>query len=234
MRKHLAAMAALCALALPASAHATATISFGSTDPIPGPGGAPGSDNMFYPELSALGLDVFASTGASIVLNTAHVIRFDFLGSESGFSDTFTAGSVNYTETSDHVPGENHFAAPIFMGLDDFAAGTLAGLLNFTTSGFPGQPGTQPVTTVGDAGFAIFLPSNFTSGTTLGDGDSFYIGFDDYISGDDNHDDFLVKATLMPAVPEPSTWLLMILGFGAIGFGMRRRNQTQRIRFNFA
>lgn len=26
-----------------------------------------------------------------------------------------------------------------------------------------------------------------------------------------------------PAIPEPSTWILMILGFGAVGFAMRRR-----------
>ena len=27
-----------------------------------------------------------------------------------------------------------------------------------------------------------------------------------------------------PAIPEPSTWAMFILGFGALGFGMRRRN----------
>lgn len=35
------------------------------------------------------------------------------------------------------------------------------------------------------------------------------------------------------AVPEPSTWLTMILGFGAIGVGMRRK-QRQTVRYNFA
>jgi len=29
-------------------------------------------------------------------------------------------------------------------------------------------------------------------------------------------------------VPEPSTWAMMILGFGAVGLGMRRRKQTGR------
>jgi hypothetical protein len=27
----------------------------------------------------------------------------------------------------------------------------------------------------------------------------------------------------MAAVPEPGTWAMMLLGFGAIGFSMRRR-----------
>jgi len=30
----------------------------------------------------------------------------------------------------------------------------------------------------------------------------------------------------LAAVPEPGTWALMLLGFGAIGFSMRRRRQT--------
>lgn len=38
------------------------------------------------------------------------------------------------------------------------------------------------------------------------------------------------------AVPEPGTWAMMLFGFGAIGFAMRRRRQTSgdRIRVRFA
>lgn len=32
--------------------------------------------------------------------------------------------------------------------------------------------------------------------------------------------------TTVPAVPEPATWALMLAGFGAIGWGMRRRKAT--------
>ncbi|QNN66297.1 PEP-CTERM sorting domain-containing protein [Sphingomonas rhizophila] len=28
------------------------------------------------------------------------------------------------------------------------------------------------------------------------------------------------------AVPEPGTWAMMLMGFGAIGFGMRRKNNA--------
>jgi hypothetical protein len=34
------------------------------------------------------------------------------------------------------------------------------------------------------------------------------------------------QGTLVPrAVPEPATWAMMLLGFGAIGFSMRRRRR---------
>jgi hypothetical protein len=34
------------------------------------------------------------------------------------------------------------------------------------------------------------------------------------------------------AVPEPATWAMMIVGFGAIGASMRRR-QSRRVQFSF-
>lgn len=223
MRKQLAALAALSALALPASAQASAIITFVDPDPVAIP-----DNNMFQSELNGLGLWTFASELATITLDADHVVRFEFLGSESGFNDTFSVAGVpglSHTETSPHNPGENHFLAPILLGSAAFGAGTdFAGILNFTSSG--GNPAT-----VGTDGFAIFLPRDFASGSAVNE---FYIGYDDFITGDDNHDDFIVRATLFPSVPEPSTWLLMILGFGAIGFSLRQRNRTERIRFNFA
>jgi hypothetical protein len=36
------------------------------------------------------------------------------------------------------------------------------------------------------------------------------------------------------AVPEPSTWAMMLVGFGAVGFAMRRRRKTQpKVQFAF-
>lgn len=35
----------------------------------------------------------------------------------------------------------------------------------------------------------------------------------------------LVTATSSPAVPEPATWAMLILGFGITGFALRRRNR---------
>jgi choice-of-anchor C domain-containing protein len=39
----------------------------------------------------------------------------------------------------------------------------------------------------------------------------------------------LDNVSLAAAVPEPSTWAMMLVGFGAIGFGMRRRKSLRAI-----
>lgn len=39
-------------------------------------------------------------------------------------------------------------------------------------------------------------------------------------------------ATAMGAVPEPTTWMLMLIGMAGVGFSMRRKEkQTVRVRF---
>ena len=37
-----------------------------------------------------------------------------------------------------------------------------------------------------------------------------------------------------PPVPEPSTWAMMLFGFGALGFAMRRRRGKETLRFRYA
>jgi len=210
MKKLLIALAGLTALTAPSVATAAATITFGTTTAIPG-------SNDFKTNLNNLGLTQFATTGASIVLDPGMEITFYFVGAESGFSDTFsTAGGLpNLSMTEGFNNNENHFGAPILIGTDSFAAGSLAGLLNFTSSG-PGAPGT-----VGTDPFAIFLGPNQVSGSTVND---FYFGYDDQlVNVDDNHDDFVIHAIISSVVPEPSTWGMMLLGFAGIGMAMRRR-----------
>lgn len=40
--------------------------------------------------------------------------------------------------------------------------------------------------------------------------------------------------TVNAPVPEPSTWAMMLFGFGALGFAMRRRRKDVKVRFNYA
>jgi len=42
-----------------------------------------------------------------------------------------------------------------------------------------------------------------------------------------------IKLDQVSAVPEPSTWMMMLFGFGLVGFSMRRR-QKNAVRYSFA
>ena len=42
-----------------------------------------------------------------------------------------------------------------------------------------------------------------------------------------------IKLGQVSAVPEPSTWMMMLLGFALVGFSMRRRSKTS-VRYSFA
>ncbi len=50
-----------------------------------------------------------------------------------------------------------------------------------------------------------------------------FFGFDDMIVGD--------ARQVTGGVPEPSTWAMLILGFGAVGATLRRQRQAARVRF---
>jgi hypothetical protein len=207
MRKLVLGILSATALAVGTSANAqTATITF------PGTPGPVNSGNDFAAELLGnYGLSGFISGTSDISLSTGATLTFYYLGSESGFIDRIAAGSVTGVENE-----ANHFATGgLLLGSDVFGAGSLIGDIWFTSN--YGGPAT-----IGDLGVGIFLPAGFTSGTGVTE---FFLGYDDQLGrpDDDNHDDFLVRVVVSPAVPEPATWAMMLLGFGAAGFALRRR-----------
>lgn len=78
----------------------------------------------------------------------------------------------------------------------------------------------------GDKDFKVYelAGAGASSGTVTTQG--LFVGkFDDKPTAISHLSFWTVPGT--PAVPEPATWLLMILGFGAIGLGMRRRNAAE-------
>ena len=204
MRKLALGLFGAAALAVSSVADASVIITFGGASPVPG-------NNDFQGNLAGLGLTQLTTSGATLTLDEASLLTFELLGSESGYNDSFTAGTVSVTEFTGLL---DLFASPLLLGSDTFGAGSLAGLLNFSSS--------QGVNaTVGDDGFGIFLGANDYSGLLT---NVFYIGYDDQITGqDDNHDDLILRVTVSPAIPEPATWAMMLLGFGAVGVAMRRR-----------
>ena len=206
MRKLVLGLVGAAALSMGTTANADVIITPGTTV------GIPAGFNDFTTDLNNLGLFYVTTTGATLTLTQGSVITFEVLGTESGYFDTFTAGPVSYTEMTGSLV--NMFATPLAIGAGSWGAGSLAGILNFSSN-----YGVNA--TVGQDGFGIFLASNSASPVQT---NVFYIGYDDQITGaDDNHDDLIIRATVSPAVPEPATWAMMLLGFGAAGFALRRR-----------
>lgn len=204
MRKMIsgAMLGATMLMAVPAlAALPTFTVTLGTLDAIP-------VVNDFKSNLNAVGLTQITGAGAAVTLSRASTLKFEYMGSESGFVDTFRAGSVGPFSEFDKASW-----GPVLIGIGQFLGGSFTAPM-FTSSGSP------VVGTIGTASFGIFLPAGMGAYTS----NVLYFGFDDQLNNiDDNHDDFIVRVT---AVPEPGSWAMLIVGFGLVGFASRRRGMT--------
>lgn len=202
MKKLLMGAAAAALLAAPASAAIFVTA--GTVNPIPTPG------NNFKADLNNVGLFNFGIANAITV--TFGRYKFEYLGSESGFSNTFQANGLNGSISFQETGNANLFAAPQNLGdllLDDGTPDW-----SFLSNGAGAPFNTSSVA------FSVFLPRGIAQGDVFKT-NVLYLGFDDNTGNpDDNHDDILIRVS---AVPEPATWAMMIAGFGLVGGAVRRR-----------
>jgi hypothetical protein len=148
---------------------------------------------------------------------------FKILGAYSGtLSIDTTSGEIVAADVT--VPGYE-FTGPIYQGqnyqnisstylVQIFQPGSDIFLqLAYTT------PGSPSGSLVGFAGGSIFEEDVFSDST--GEKDGTYLVDRGVITGSVG-----AVAAIAPAVPEPSTWAMMILGFFGIGFmAYRRKNQ---------
>lgn len=191
-------LAASLAFAAPAMG-AAFSVTSGSTFGVPG-------NNDFQGDLAALGLNAYTSTGASISLAGPRKVTFEYMGSESGYVNSFKGGSL-----APFVEYNKAAWGPVLIGSDSFLGGPFSNL-SFSSIG------GVPLSLVGQASFGIFIPTTRTGSYNT---NVLYLGFDDQITNiDDNHDDFMVRVT---AVPEPASWAMLIIGFGIVGMTARRR-----------
>jgi PEP-CTERM motif len=218
-------VASLIAAALPAVAQAAFLVTYPTTQVVPGPP-APPAVNNFHLGLASFGIQRFASTGANAVMTTGGLVKFEFFAREALLNNKFTVGSISFTAAGPATI--NHFA----VGPVADNAPVNLGTLNLTPAQF--NPtfftnGAGPAITPGSLFFGIGIPNGqpATNGAYLTN--TLWLMFDDNTGApDDNHDDLIIRATF--AVPEPSTWAMMIGGFGVIGVAMRRR-RNYRVSF---
>ena len=145
----------------------------------------------------------------------------DVTASYLGTSASYTSQLFLQREGADDLfLFNNHAAANPDVFLGTFAAGTelrfRLHVIDTNTDFFSGAASRNPG---GQAHAAV--QSNFGSpGTTL-------VSFGDLANGPFDYNDlsFSFTGTLAGGVPEPTTWALMILGFGGVGASMRTRSR---------
>jgi hypothetical protein len=148
----------------------------------------------------------------STPVGIGNFFNIDFGGGFSGgFLDTVT-GPRTLTVTFDVAQSAFGFDANALMG--DFAVAITTGSGTTTQTFSAGGPSPTFF------GFSD-TSADITSLTIAGSNPTFGFAIDN----------FTYNANLTSAVPEPSIWVMMILGFVGVGFmAHRRRNQTASLR----
>ena len=99
-------------------------------------------------------------------------------------------------------------------------------VFSFSNASFTRSPLGTSVTITGTGTFTNGVAADATLGTF-----SLVTSSQDGMANNVNFTFTSNAATISSAVPEPATWAMMTLGFGAMGFAMRRKKVSTRVRF---
>lgn len=179
----------------------------GTGSTLPGnfnPTGFPGG--LVIPGTTPITVYTAADVGSGLSADSAGKLKFEYLGSEAGFTNTFSLGSQLFSNATSAVGN---------VSLVDVAAGIIPFI--FQTSGGGGKSATNGG--VMSSGVSIAFAD-------LGDG-SFLALFNDGGGQDFDYDDLAVRVSVS-AVPLPAAaWLLLSAVLGLVSFSRIRRNGAQ-------
>lgn len=183
--------------------------------------------------------------GADVLVTAPGVVKFYYLGSESGYHNQFVVGATG--QTGNTLNGGTALRTETSSGIEGLFNEYIGQLVVTSASRFsvPGLGvGFRVASGGGDAkdalagtpGFGVFLDlTNFLlTDYTTGDGVSeLYFGFDDNGAGpDDNHDDMLIRAVFEPSplltsVPEATSLITWLCLAGVIGIAYASSNRLR-------
>jgi hypothetical protein len=165
--------------------------------------------------------DVFASI-SDLTLDDGTAMTFGSAMSVRQIGSGWATWSGGYTGQVLYTNGLSSISSTLSpvgaFGL--FVESNPFGLYTFTLGLSDGSSVQGTYEGASGAGFLGFVGAGITSFTLSSDVD---FAFGDFYTAD---------AT--GAVPEPGTWLMLLLGFGAIGFGMRSRKARHNVAVSYA
>ncbi len=180
----------------------------------------PGGSNDFSGNIAtAFGGNVGFGILTGVTAGTAEALSFDKWGSESGFTNTFTAtngtDTASLTESGNEPWGCSGCATPTAFTMN-FTGALAFDAFRFTAEK-DGSPTGAPAQ-IGQIGMGLYY--DLTGTSTFA-----FLAYDDAGAGpDDNHDDFLVRLsaahlTVNPVPLPAAAWLFLSAmgGFAALG-----------------
>ena len=148
-------------------------------------------------------------------------------GSTNSATTTAENNAINQLITNAVSQGPGY--TPPYLGLDyDTVLGAVTDLNGSATLNF-GSLNLSGLTIVG-AHFGNNIdsdPNNITAFWLLDLGNN--VTHTITLSNGQGSSNAQIFSTGTPAVPEPATWAMMLLGFGAVGFSIRRKRKTALI-----
>ena len=156
--------------------------------------------------------------GAAIIVGSTDDIIATYLGTSAAFSN-----DLFLQNTGQFLFNNQETAVGTTVNLGSFAVGTELIFRLFVRNTGDNFYSGSPSRNVDGLGHAAVENDYLVPGTTL-------VSFED-LPGAENQEfndlSFSFTGTVAGAVPEPATWALMILGFGAVGGALRRRQATK-------
>lgn len=167
---------------------------------------------------------------ANASLNGANALTLDF---DAGvYNVNFVQGAFTAFNRFGSSNGCDALGAKCVRGFENSARFVVNGVTHLfgdgAASGGMGPQATGGYYSTAAQSFAASSAFSTTFALAAPGTVSFYL-FDDNL-GDNTGGVSLAVA----AVPEPSTWMLMLLGFGAVGFAMRRSRDQVKTTVSFA
>ena len=181
--------------------------------------------NDFLTEIGNLGFNDFVYDADIRFTENGHV-SFYALGAESGYDNDFVAGNADQVGFSENSNFNQFNPLPAAFGSIYVTAGSSArnSQHDFEFSNNQAMEFVAHMENNGEGMGIFFDNADLNQAGTRVNTDQILLAFaDNGGQGDGDYDDLIILARFTSSVPEPATWLMMIMGFGLVGVASRRR-----------